>query len=87
MPHTLDAPAPAMASLLTDLSDEDIARLCHESRQPDAIQYGRCLKRISDDVISKFGWTVTADEAANQQYAHALSRDTSIKVPEVYRAF
>ncbi|KAJ5355695.1 hypothetical protein N7517_010304 [Penicillium concentricum] len=97
MLHTLDhqapastmtsTPASAMASTITDLSDEDIARLCHGSHNPNPREYGRCLKRISDDVIVKFGWSVTVDEAANQKYAHILSCDTNIKVPEVYRNF
>ncbi|KAJ6116184.1 hypothetical protein N7523_005550 [Penicillium sp. IBT 18751x] len=89
MSHTLDhpVPAPAGAFIVADISDEEITRLCHENQNLNVIQHGRCFKRISDDVIVKFGWSVTPDEAANQQFAHELSRETKIKIPKVYRFF
>ena len=88
MSHALDHQVPAPAeTLIADISDEEIARLCHENQNLDVIQHGRCFKRISGDVIVKFGWSVTPDEAANQKFAYELSRDTKIKIPKVYRFF
>ena len=62
---------------LSSLSNDNIALLC---RDPNAIISGdpnvRCLAKISDDVIVKCGWSVTAEEAANQEFIY-----TSFLVP------
>lgn len=69
-------------STIAGLPDEEIIRLCNVD--PRA-QYARRYERISDDVIVKFGFSVTEDEAKNQEFAHMLCDDTKITVPEVYR--
>lgn len=70
------------------LSNSDIALLC---RNPNAIISGdpdvRCLARISDDLIVKCGWSVTPEEAANQEFIYNLSRTSDLKVPKIYRYF
>lgn len=76
-----------MGSIIADVPDEEIVRLCHVNPRLNRIQYGRCFERIFDDVIVKFGWSVTEDEAKNQKYARILCNETKIMVPEVYRYF
>ncbi|KAJ9266956.1 hypothetical protein DTO195F2_891 [Paecilomyces variotii] len=73
-----------MAHQVSDLSDDDIVRLC---RNPDAQKCGRLLERILGDIIVKYGWSVTGDEAANQVYAYHQSLGTNIRVPKMYRYF
>jgi secreted Zn-dependent insulinase-like peptidase len=74
---------------LSSLSDSDIVLLCHNpntiiSGDPDV----RCLAKLSDEVIVKCGWSVTAEEAANQEYAYKYSSLVSdLKVPMIYRYF
>lgn len=73
-----------MADELQYLSDDDIARLCSH---PDAENCGRSLEKILGNVLVKYGWSVTKDEAANQTFAYARSQGTNIRVPKVYRYF
>ncbi|GAD97280.1 hypothetical protein PMAA_102290 [Paecilomyces variotii No. 5] len=73
-----------MANELQYLSDDDIVRLCPHA---DAENGGCSLEKISGNVLVKYGWSVTNDEAANQIYAYTQSQGTKIRVPEVYRYF
>jgi hypothetical protein len=70
-----------MGFTVTGLSDEDIVY-----QKPNAMQFGRCLKRIFVDVIAIFGWSVTADEATNNN-ARALSQGTHIQVRKSIAVF
>lgn len=73
-----------MANKLQYLSDDDIVRLCPH---PGAENCGRSLERILGNVLVKYGWSVTKDEAANQIFAYNQSQGTKIRVPKVYRYF
>lgn len=77
-----------MSLNLSSLSNSDIALLC---RNPNVIISGdpsvRCLAKISDDVIVKCGWSVTHEEAANQEFVYKFSCTCDLKVPKIYRYF
>ncbi|KAJ9210187.1 hypothetical protein DTO166G4_8199 [Paecilomyces variotii] len=77
-----------MSLNLNSLSDSDIAFRC---RNPDIIISGdpdvRCLAKLSDNVIVKCGWSVTPEEAANQEFAYKYSYACDLKVPKIYRYF
>lgn len=77
-----------MSLNLRSLSNSDIALLCRNlnviiSGDPNV----RCLAKISDDVIVKCGWSVTHEEAANQEFVYKFSRTCDLKVPKIYRYF
>lgn len=74
-----------MVTTIADISDEEIVRRCYDDENPD--HFGRRFQQISDDVIVKFGWSVTEDVAENQEYARILSSETNIRVPKVHRYF
>jgi serine/threonine protein kinase len=76
-----------MALKIDDLSNDDIARLCHGTQNTAVAHCRRSFKKVTHDVIVKYGWSVTADEAANQKRAYLHSRGTQINVPKVYRYF
>jgi thiamine kinase-like enzyme len=76
-----------MALKIDNLSNDDIARLCHGTHNTDVHHCGRSFKMVTHDVIVKYGWSVIADEAANQKHAYLHSRGTKIYVPKVYRYF
>jgi aminoglycoside phosphotransferase len=69
-------------------SDSEVASLC---RNPNAILSGdpdaRCLVKLSNEVVVKFGWSVTPEEAANQAFAYDYSHSCDLKVPRVFRYF
>jgi len=73
---------------LNSLSDSDIVLLC---RNPNVIISGdpnvRCLAKLSDDVIVKCGWSVTPEEAANQDFVYKYSCVCDLKVPKIYQYF
>lgn len=77
-----------MSLNISSLSNSDIALLCHN---PNFIISGdpsvRCLAKISDDVIVKCGWSVTPEEAANQEFVYQFSCTGDLKVPKMYRYF
>lgn len=73
-------------STVDEMSDDEIVLLCQGEHADKPIIYGHRMKRISDDVIVKFGWIVSPDEAANQQYAHlsfSENQDQSSKSPSI----
>ncbi|OAX81501.1 hypothetical protein ACJ72_04159 [Emergomyces africanus] len=72
-----------MALEIDDLSNNNIARLCNTG----LAHCGRSFKRLTLKTIVKYGWSVTADEAANQKHAYLHSRGTKMNVPKVYRYF
>lgn len=79
-----------MPFLLDHLLNNDIALLCHDpkyiiSGDPDVC----CLARISNDVIVKCGWSVTPEEAANQEfvYSYSLRFSGGLKVLRIYCYF
>jgi Phosphotransferase enzyme family len=72
---------------LTTLSNTDLVRLCE---RPDCQLVGgsiggRRFVKLSPGVIVKYGWSVTPEEAANQEFAHSCRSD--LRIPEVYRYF
>jgi hypothetical protein len=88
LPLSSCAPLSTMSLNLNSLSDNDIVSLCHNT---NVIIIGdpnvRCLAKLSDDVIVKCGWSVTPEEAANQEFAYKHSCVSGLKVPKVYRYF
>jgi Phosphotransferase enzyme family len=76
-----------MALEIDDLSNDDIARLCNSTQSTGLAHCGRSFTKLTPDVIVKYGWSVTADEAANQKHAYLHSPGTKINVPKVYRYF
>lgn len=74
---------------LDNLSNEDIARLCDspEAQVISGKKGGRWVVRLSESIAVKAGWSITPEEAANQDYAHACSWNSGLKVPKVYRYF
>ncbi|KAK2813222.1 hypothetical protein FQN50_000900 [Emmonsiellopsis sp. PD_5] len=73
----------SMALEIDDISNDDIVRLCNA--HPTLT--GRAFKQLTPKSIVKYGWSVTADEAANQKHAYLQSLGTKINVPKVYRYF
>jgi hypothetical protein len=61
-----------MIFLITTLFD-----LCNDTQKTGVTHCGRSFKRLIHDVIVKYGWSVTADEATNQKHAHLYSRGKS----------
>ncbi|KAI4130187.1 MAG: hypothetical protein LQ347_003485 [Umbilicaria vellea] len=72
---------------LTNLSDDDLVRLCNNpnSQVIGGFIGGRRFIQLSSGIVVKCGWSVTPEEAANQEYAYSCHSD--LKIPEVYRYF
>lgn len=74
---------------LNTLSNEDIVSLCDS---PDrhiisGSKGGRQVIRLSSTIVVKTGWSVTPEEAANQEHAHRCLCSSDVKAPKVYRYF
>ena len=77
-----------MSHDITSLSHEEISSRCYD---PNVIVAGcpesRWFARLSDVIIVKCGWSVTAEEASNQELAHKYAIPEEINVPKIYRYF
>ena len=69
-----------------DLTDSDIVQRCADSQREVVGTTGNVVK-ISDDVVVKFGWNVTEEEASNQTRAFELLDQRIVRVPKVHRYF
>ena len=73
---------------VSSMTDEEISSRCYNS---DVIVAGcpdsRWFARLSDTVIVKCGWSVTAEEASNQALASKYSVPKELNVPKIYRYF
>jgi len=69
-----------------DLCDSEIVQRCADPH-PQLIGASKNVVRLSDDVVVKFGWNVTAEEASNQRRAFELLDRNIVRVPQVYRYF
>ncbi|KZF19911.1 kinase-like protein [Xylona heveae TC161] len=77
---------------LSSLSNEDIVYFCNTTKSEinGSSEGGRRIIRLSSDIVVKAGWSVTAEEAANQAYAYTQTsacKNTGLTVPQVYRYF
>ncbi|KFX91695.1 hypothetical protein V490_05773 [Pseudogymnoascus sp. VKM F-3557] len=73
---------------LDALSNDEIAALCEN---PDArinsTEVARGIAKLSDDIAVKFGYIITDEEVANQNFAYEYSLKSDITVPKIYRFF
>jgi aminoglycoside phosphotransferase (APT) family kinase protein len=72
-----------------DWSDSEIIRRCFNSdRQIIGGRFhSNLVVKLSEEVVVKFGWGVTAEEAHNQRKAFELLDPTIVRVPQLYRYF
>jgi hypothetical protein len=69
-----------------DLSDLEIAQRCADPHR-QLVGAATNVVRLSDNVVVKFGWNVTAEEACNQRRAFELLDRNIVRVPQVYHNF
>ncbi|KAH8770666.1 hypothetical protein F5882DRAFT_381810 [Hyaloscypha sp. PMI_1271] len=69
-----------------DLCDLEIVQRCADPHR-QLVGASKNVVRLSDDVVVKFGWNVTAEEASNQRRAFELLDRKIARVPQVYRHF
>jgi hypothetical protein len=81
-----------MASYSTryeDLSDLEIVQRCLDPNRQivGGVFHGNLVVKLSDEMVVKFGWGVTAEEADNQRKAFELLDCGIVRVPQLYRYF
>jgi hypothetical protein len=69
-----------------DLCDSEIVQRCADPHR-QLVGASKNVVRLSDDLVVKFGWNVTAEEASNQRRAFELLDRNIVRVPQVYRYF
>jgi len=79
----------ALNTRLEDLSNSKIIERCFESNRKivGGVFYGNLVIQLSDEIVVKFGWGLTVEEADNQRKAYELLDPNIIRVPRVYRYF
>ncbi|TVY90081.1 hypothetical protein LAWI1_G007131 [Lachnellula willkommii] len=70
-----------------DLSDQDIVQHCSDPNRQVVGVVGSTVVKLSEEVVVKFGWRVTAEEADNQRKAFELLDRNIVRVPQLYRYF
>lgn len=72
-----------------NLSDSEIAQLCFSPNREivGGLREGNLVIKLSDDIVVKFGLSVTVEEANNQRKAFELLDQSIVRVPRLYRFF
>jgi hypothetical protein len=71
---------------LEHLSDSQIVQHCSDPNRQSIGKFENVVK-LSEEVVVKFGWGVTAEEADNQRTAFKLLDRGIVRVPKLYRFF
>lgn len=74
---------------IATVNEEWLIDLCHKAEKENGISGGlkegdRVIK-ISDDIAVKYGYGVTASEAATQDFAYNTVNSNIVHIPRVYR--
>jgi len=74
---------------LEDLDNSEIVKRCFDSSRQivGGVFHGNLVVKLSEEIVVKFGWGVTVDEADNQRKAFELLDHNIVRVPQVYRYF
>ena len=73
---------------IISMSHEEISSRCYNSNLIiTGCPESRWFARLSDNIIVKCGWSVTAEEASNQELAFKFSYPKELSVPKIYRYF
>ncbi|TVY55478.1 hypothetical protein LCER1_G004565 [Lachnellula cervina] len=70
-----------------DLSDLEIVQHCSDPNRQLVGVVGSTVLKLSEEVVVKFGWNVTAEEADNQRKAFELLDRSIVRIPQLYRYF
>lgn len=72
-------------------SEEYLISLCERAGREDGLigglPEGNWVVKLSDEIVVKFGYAVTAGEAATQEFARKHADPSIVRVPRVYRFF
>lgn len=79
----MEAPITSMLPFM----EEDIIRRCQDAEVIGRIEGGSLVRKISTNLAVKVGRAVTADEAANQEFAYAHVDKTIFGVSKVHGFF
>ncbi|GKZ28212.1 hypothetical protein AbraIFM66950_000024 [Aspergillus brasiliensis] len=73
---------------VTTATEDTLINLCIQKGEKDALVagiQGAIIVKVTDNIVAKWGWTVTAAEAAMHEFSYKrLDRDI-VRVPQVYR--
>jgi thiamine kinase-like enzyme len=69
------------------LSDLEIVQRCLAPNRQIIGGVGALVIKLSEEVVVKFGWNVTAEEANNQRKAFDLLDPRIVRIPQIYRYF
>jgi aminoglycoside phosphotransferase (APT) family kinase protein len=80
-----------MLNTIQTASEEYLINLCERIGEEDGLlgglEEGNWVVQLSDEIAAKFGYGVTAGEAATQQFAYEHVDSSIVRVPRVYRFF
>ncbi|GAM33859.1 hypothetical protein TCE0_013f01065 [Talaromyces pinophilus] len=70
-------------------TEDALTDFCNEKGEEGALVagiFGAIVVKVTDNIVAKWGWTVTAAEAAMQEFAYKSLQDHDIvRVPRVHR--
>ena len=69
-----------------ELSDMEIVQRCADPHR-ELVGTLENVVKLSNDVVVKFGWNVSVEEACNQRRAFELLDRNIVRIPRVYRHF
>jgi serine/threonine protein kinase len=72
-----------------NISESEIAKRCFDPNREivGGLLHGNLVVKLSEEIVVKFGWGVTIEEADNQRKAYKLLDRNIVHVPQVYRYF
>jgi hypothetical protein len=73
---------------VTTATEDALIKFCIQRGERDALVagiHGAIVVKVTDHIVVKWGWTVTAAEAAMHDFAYKNLNHDIVRVPQVYR--